>query len=215
LRIAARGPNFTVVNVKAQGLLNAVKWIEEEYGESALRDIVRQCSPEVRERYVSAIGINWHPVSELLELLEVADRMLGTGDGTVAESIGAAGARANMKGLAMRVAFYVANPEYMSKRIAGIWHQYNDEDAMHVISVAEERLVLELRGITSPERLFCSTLTGWGREIAVALGVKGAVSKHVDCRARGDARCVWEVSGSTGEILGRAPSSGRVKPARE
>ena len=42
------------MQVKAQGLLNAAKWIEEEYGRDALRDVLHSCSQEVRERYMTA-----------------------------------------------------------------------------------------------------------------------------------------------------------------
>jgi hypothetical protein len=42
------------VNVKAQGLLNAARWLEDEYGRDALGAIVRACSAPVRERYTAA-----------------------------------------------------------------------------------------------------------------------------------------------------------------
>jgi hypothetical protein len=186
------------VKVKAQALLNAVRFLDEEYGQSTLRDIIQQCSPEVRERYVSAIAINWHPVEELVELVRVSARVLGKDETKMAELIGAAGARANMKGIFIRFTFWVANPEYLMKRIAALWRQFNDQGEMKVLQVADTRLVLEVAGIREPSWLFCSTITGWCREVSSAMGVSGASATHPECRSKGDARCVWDVRGHSG-----------------
>src|SRR2546423_1335474 len=104
------------MNVKAQGLLNAAKFIEEQYGRETLAEILRACGDATRETYTSATVINWHPVAELCEFCEAADRRVG-GPGTkLVEEIGAAGARANMKGMLLRLAFYWGKPEYLMKR---------------------------------------------------------------------------------------------------
>ena len=100
------------MQIKAQGLLNAAKFIEAEYGRDALGAVVRACSEPVRDRYISAIAINWHPIEEFLEFVQTADKILGDGKGKLIVEIGAAGARANMKGIAVRIAFYIAQPDF-------------------------------------------------------------------------------------------------------
>src|SRR5207244_1409223 len=82
------------MRVKVQGLLNAARYIEELHGQETLGEIVRACSPEVRETYTTSIAINWHPVEELTELVEVAAVKLGRKPTSLAQDIGAAGARA-------------------------------------------------------------------------------------------------------------------------
>lgn len=181
------------MQVKAQGLLNATKYIEEAYGQAALRDVIRACSEPLRSRYIAAIAIEWLPVEELVEFLEVADRMLGRGDGRIAEEIGAAGARANMKGTMVRVAFYVSKPEFLLQRVSGLWRQFNDEGTMALLGVTDFSTTIEVRGIKKPYWLFCCTITGWGKEIVTAFGGTSAISRHVECRDRGGTRCVWEV----------------------
>jgi hypothetical protein len=183
------------MNIKAQGLLNAAKWIEENYGQRALADVVQSCSEAVRERYTSGIGINWHPIEEYLELMDAADRILGRGDGKIAEEIGASAARANLEGVVIRAAFYVAKPELLMKRAAGFWRQYNDEGEMKVLDIDESVARLEVVGMTTVSWTFCCAVTGWCREVAAAAGMQHAVARHVQCRAKGDARCVWEVRG--------------------
>ncbi len=181
------------MQVKAQGLLNAAKYVEEAYGQPALRDVLRGCSDALRERYVAAIAIEWHPVEELVEFLYVADRSLGRGDGRIAEEIGASGARANMKGTMTRVAFYVSKPEFLLQRVSGLWRQFNDEGSMALLGVTERSASIEVRDIQRTYPLFCATITGWGREIVAAFGGVAPQARHVECRARGGARCVWDV----------------------
>lgn len=181
------------MNVKAQGLLNAAAWIEQTHGQSALRDVLRACSDEVRDRYTSAIAINWHPMSELVEFLAAADRLLGSSDGKIAEEIGAAGARSNTKGTLVRILFYVGKPEFVMTRVSQIWVRFNDRGSMHVLEFEPRSAVLEVRDVDAPHRLFCAVLTGWTREVLMAMGAVTPVSTHTECRARGDARCVWRI----------------------
>jgi predicted hydrocarbon binding protein len=180
------------VQIKAQGLLNAAKWIEEEYGRERLGEVVRACSAPVRDRYVSAIAINWHPVEEFVEFVEVADRVLGRGKMKLPEEIGAAGARANMKGTLVRIAFYLKQPEFLFRRVAGLWHQFNDEGQMLVHELGDSKGVMEVTGIVKPNATFCAVLTGWMRAVASGIGIENPTVRHTQCRARGDAKCIWE-----------------------
>jgi hypothetical protein len=183
------------VRVKAQGLLNAAKWIDETYGREGLRDVLHACGPAVRERYTGVIAIDWHPVEELIEFVDAAERTVGRdrGAGRVAEGIGAAGARANMKGTLVRIAVWITRPEALMKRATGLWRQFNDEGNMALLHIDDHVARLELTGIKAPNGLFCAVLTGWCREVGNAVRAVTPVARHVDCPARGDARCVWEV----------------------
>src|SRR5438045_3689078 len=121
------------MKVKAQGLLNAAKHVEDTFGRDALGEILRECSPAVRETFTSSIAINWHEVEELCEFVEVAEKKVGSARGKLARDIGAAGARANMKGTLLRIAFYLGKPEFLMKRAAGLWRQFNDEGTMELL----------------------------------------------------------------------------------
>jgi hypothetical protein len=199
------------VQIKAQGLLNAAKWIEEEYGRDSLGLVVRACSPEVRERYMSAIAINWHPMEELVEFVETADRMLGRGNGKLAENIGAAGARANMKGVVARMALYLAQPQFFIRRVAGLRSQFNDEGEMLVNHLDDRYGQLEIRGVTTPHPIFCGVLTGWIRELATGMGIITPAVRHTQCVCRGEGHCYWDVRWVT--LRDQNPSSGQIKAA--
>ena len=154
------------MQMRAQGLLNAAKYIEERFGRDRLGELLRSASPAVRATYTSCIGINWHPVEELCEFSERADGRLATGDGMLIQEIGAAGARASLKRVGLRVAVYRTRPEILMTRVAAMWSQFNDEGSMPVLEVvppgASEfgTTKIEVRGVVAPPTTFCRTLTG-------------------------------------------------------
>jgi len=189
------------VKVKAQGLLYAAKWIEEAHGRDALARVLRECSPEVRTRCVEAIAINWHPVEELIEFLQVSERLLGTGDGRIAEAMGAAGARANLRGVLMRVARHLTNPEFLMRRIANLWRQYNDEGELLLIAASERLVQFEIRDLQQTYPFLCPMITGWAGEVAEAIGVEVPIARHSSCRTRGAPSCTWTVQASGGKPL--------------
>ena len=196
------------MNVKAQGLLNAAKYIEETYGRDALGQVLRRCSPAVRETYTTSIAINWHPLEELCEFVDVAEATLGGGRGKLAQDIGAAGARANMKGMLLRVAFYWGKPEYLMTRIVALWRQFNDEGTMHLLHMEGSEAQIEVRGIVAPKATLCRMLTGWCIELAIGLGGRLVTGVHTECRALGGKRCVWVVKGKVDEQgLGPRPKT--------
>ena len=181
------------MNVKAQGLINAAKYIAERFGRDALGDVLRACSAPVRETYTSSIAINWHPVAELCEFVEVAERRLSCA--TLAQDVGAAGARANMKGMLLRLAFYWGKPEYLMTRVAGMWRQFNDEGEMELLEMSDSIGRIEVRGVPEPNVTFCHIITGWCREVATALGVRNVDARHPECLAVRGQRCLFEVRG--------------------
>jgi hypothetical protein len=100
--------------------------VRDNFGATALEQVLAKCARPVRERCMTAIAINWHPQEELEEFLSVADQTLGRGDGKLAEAIGAAGAQKNLRHMALRLAFFLARPEFLKRRVAGVWRQYDE-----------------------------------------------------------------------------------------
>ncbi|MGO8992218.1 MAG: hypothetical protein ACLQVI_02745 [Polyangiaceae bacterium] len=201
------------MRVKAQGLLNAAKYIEEVYGRDALASVVRACSDATRETYTSAIAINWHPAEELCEFVDVAEAQLGEGRRKLAQEIGAAGARANMKGMLLRIAFYWGRPEFLMKRTTGLWRQFNDEGIMELLTMEERCVRLGVRDVLVPRATFCRILTGWCTETAIAVGVKNAHTTHTECMALGARQCLWDIRGvvnlgSESQRPGEGPGGG-------
>jgi signal transduction histidine kinase len=148
----------------------------------------------VRERYISGIAIEWHPQSEFVEFLRHAEAVIGKPPGAVSKAIGAEGARINTRSMAKRAVMYVASPEFLLRRIASLWSQFNDQGEMRILSIDERQAHIELVGLPDPNELFCATITGWCEVIGDAVGFDRPRSEHTHCRARGDEACVWRVA---------------------
>jgi hypothetical protein len=191
------------VNVKAQGLLNAALFVRERFGESALDRVLAKCTPSTREHALQAIAINWVPFEELAEILRVVDQELGAGDGNLAEAIGAASARVNLRHLALRLAFFLARPEFLMRRVAGVWRQYNEAGEMAVLEFNPGRMVAELRAMPVTDWIVCASVTGWLHEAGVATGMKHLQTMHSECRGKGAARCLWLLKWSAGASTAR------------
>jgi hypothetical protein len=213
------------MNVKAQGLLNAVRWVEQTYGPAGLRDVLGACEPSTRSRCTSAIAINWHPVEELLDFVGAAERLLPKSDKwRVPEEIGAAGARANTKGFLIRSIIYISNPEFLLKRVAAAWHQFNDAGEMKLLRLDHRgdetgenfgSADIAVTGTGLRSALFCRILSGWCLEISRAIGTHSPVVHHIECTANGDARCVWRVRGhgkSSSRLVAWTKGRSSVRP---
>jgi hypothetical protein len=195
-----------VMKVKAQAFLNAARYVEDTYGRPVLEEILRACSDDVRARHASALAIEWHPVTELVELLTATERRVGKGDGRTAEEIGAAGARVNFRGPLVRFAFYVGRPEFLMRRITSLWRQFNDEGEIVVERFAEGACDVELRGVTTTHPLLCASITGWCREICIAIVSASPMVRHTSCRAQGGRACRWELRWKAKGLKGQAKS---------
>ena len=182
------------MQIKAQALINAFKWIEDEHGQDGLRRVLAKASPAVRDRYIGAIAIEWHPQSEFVELLHVAESVLGGPRGKVSKQIGAEGARINTRGMTKRAVMYLASPEFLLRRIATLWSQFNDRGEMRLLRMTDREADMEISGLPDPDELFCATITGWSEVIGAAVGFDSPRCEHVTCCARGDATCVWRVA---------------------
>lgn len=179
------------MEIKLQGLLNAVDLLAETYGPIALDKILERAGTDVRIQVETGIAINWHAMSEFVTFLRAAEEVVGTGDGRVATLIGAAGARKNVGGTVVKAVFYMGKREFLLRRVAGLWRRYNSEGMMHVREFRDGHVTVEVEGVPEPEWLFCCTLTGWVDEMGRALGTKNPRTRHVECRAHGAERCVW------------------------
>ena len=182
------------MNIKLQGLLNGVTVLREHFGDEAVDRVIASCSTAVQERCESGIAIEWHDFRELCEFLEQAERQLGTGDGRIAEIVGAAGAEVNTRSWIKRAAIFLARPEYVLRRASGAWNQFNDEGSLDIVEVLPNRCSMELTGVNSVHPLFCATLTGWARVMAERVGWASAIARHTACRGHGDDTCIWVVT---------------------
>lgn len=181
------------MNIKLQGLLNAAEHVEKTYGRAALEQTLATVSPSIRHRVEAEIAINWHPMEELVEFIRAAANVVGEAPLKLAEDVGAAGAKKNLSGSLKTALFMIAKPAFLVRHTAGLWSQFNDRGTMDPVHVERDFMVIEIRGVPDPNVLFCATLTGWWRVAGERFRARNAEVRHVECRARGGDRCLWNL----------------------
>ena len=181
------------MNVRAQSLLNAAKWLQEQHGNDALVKVLKKCSPQTRERYTSALPIEWHPQEELIEFIAAIEETIGDGSGQTCIQIGASTARLNLGGFVKKTVFYLANREYLFRRVTAFWRQFNDAGELKVLEYDDRKAMLELVGLSNPNRYFCGLITGWSLEVSKTLGINNPQSRHSSCQGKHDDRCLWDI----------------------
>jgi hypothetical protein len=194
--------------------MNAMAWLEAAHGQDAVARVLRRCSPAVNERYISAIAIEWHDFDEFVQVLEAIEAEVGRGDGRTAFASGRYSAEQNTRGLMKRALFYLASPEYLMRKAAGLWRQYNECGDLLLCNIDSQQVLLELRGLPRPHELLCESLSGWMQVVAEAIGARGAHTVHPTCRLRGAARCLhridWDVKRAKDERqLAQLPRASR------
>jgi hypothetical protein len=95
--------------------------------------------------------------------------------------------------MALRLAFFLGRRDFLMRRVAGVWRQYNEQGEMSVRELGGDRMLAELTGVPKPDWFVCCSITGWMHEAGLATGMKRLASRHTECRARGAARCLWEL----------------------
>lgn len=181
------------MNVKLQALLNAAKWVESEYGESALRAVLERCPPEIAARLESGIAIEWIASRDVCRFYESIVEVLGRGDRKILKACGAFSARRNMQSFATRMAAWILTPEFVFRRSEALWRQYNDEGELKLVTFEPGICRIEIARVPTPHWGMCTSLEGWCEELSKAVGWRDVVATHVECRVREDARCLYEI----------------------
>jgi hypothetical protein len=181
------------LNVKAHSLLISAKWVQEKYGDHGLAEVLRRCSDNLRDRYTTVLPIEWHPQEELIEFISTVEQTFGDQSGRLCVQIGAATAKANLGGFVKQTIFYFANREYLLRRVAALWRQFNDAGELRVLEFDERKARMELLDIPTSNRYFCALITGWSCEVGRAFGVKHPQARHVACIAEKGERCLWQI----------------------
>ena len=59
-------------------------------------------------------------------------------------------------------------PDFLMRRIAGMWQQFNDEGTMEILSMESHRMTVKVSGCRHLPRIFVRLLTGWARVVTGA-----------------------------------------------
>lgn len=122
-----------------------------------------------------------------------ADKVLGSGDFTVMQEISRYHQEKTFNTI-YKILISFASPKTTLNRAASIWKQYHDTGRMEVKWLGDTHanlLLLEYPDIPMHHE---QETTPAIEKIMVMAGAKNCQLDHTQCQARGDEKCVWDIS---------------------
>ncbi len=160
-------------------------------GTEALQRVAQALPETDRETFDAGyLETRWYPY-ELFETLNATiDRVLGNGDGEIGYAMGRFSCDANLTTV-MRLFFKFGNVGWLLDRAAKAWRTQFDEGTMEVVERdVGNRVAVELRDHSHPNRLHCLAIKGWMVR-ATELSGEDQLECEEQCRALGDDVCRW------------------------
>lgn len=177
--------------IKGPGPRAIVQWVKDNHGEEGvarLWDVLHPATQKMVEE--GPLVTNWYPLPVFEEFVAAADRILGSGDLSVAYEMGKFSAYYGMKTV-YKIFLKVGSPEFVLKKSANIWSRYFNRGRMQAQQIEDKHWILELHDFDYTSEVFCPRVTGWIQGVADLSGAKQGQVSHTNCRCKGDPNCIW------------------------
>lgn len=183
---------------KGTSVAAVIRFVEREWGAEGLSRLASAVKPREAAQLLTGrvLAGSWYPFADFAALLEAAETVFG-GKGDVARREGQYCAEWDLRGV-YRVFIKLASPGFLVERAGKVWRQYYDSGDLVVLEPGPSSVVFELRDFASPHRAHCETVLGWSQRAAELTGVGDVTASHPECRARGDAKCVFRIAWTAG-----------------
>ncbi|MBN1780408.1 TIGR02265 family protein [bacterium] len=183
------------MGVKIRGgiLLARKTFVIEYFGEDAWERVLKSMPLEDQQVLRAIIHVGWYPFETGKLLDQTIVDVLGRGDTGIFESIGAKSARENLS-KAQKAFIQPGNPQAFMKQADTIYKFYYNIGRREYVSTGPNSGVLTTYDAETFSEVDCLTVIGWYKEALKMCGVKAVMMNEIQCRARGDKVCQYEVS---------------------
>lgn len=181
---------------KGTGWRGIREYFVERFGEDAVGKVLASMSGEDRGALSAPIlNISWIHDGAFIRFLLAADRVLGQGDQQLAKESVRYEVRKSFGGI-YKIFLAVSTPQFLISNAANVWRQYHDTGKVSVRTVDKKKVqvqISEYPDIPLHHEIDHGTTF---EELASLCGVKNSVCTQPKCIARGDDRCLFEITWS-------------------
>jgi hypothetical protein len=178
--------------VKGQILKSRLAFVEENFGEDGLKQVMESLSPEDREALEEMLPMTWLPFEVGTRLDQAIVDVVGGGDPQFFDELGVASANKNLGGL--HSTFLVkGDPHAFLSKAPQIYRLYYQTGRREYERVGELEAVLttyEAETFSHPD---CLTVVGWHRRALEMCGCTGVEVLEEECRAQGGEVCRYRL----------------------
>ncbi len=169
-------------------------FVVESFGQDAWESLLATLDPEEREVLQGLVlAINWYPLELATRLEHAIVRVLGGGDPTLYDAMGAHSAGRNLRSLYAAFVSTNRDPAGFFSRLLLAYPQMHDfgSAAVEGVRAASMDLVHDYAGHANVG--FCRVSVGFFRAASEVLAPSAVSVKEVACQAKGLPRCVIRV----------------------
>jgi serine/threonine protein kinase len=187
-----RPPPETRTQVKATVLLSATEYLQRTYGKPAMERILGGLS-EAERRVLEGVilPVSWIAMPVYESLLRSAERVIGSGSGSVAMEIGGALAARDLPST-HRLFMSDATPALALDRLPQLWRSYHS-DGQVIVHASAASIRVEIESTEAESHVHAMAFAGFLRRLLELSGGREVRVTLVSSRARGDAKTVLAV----------------------
>jgi hypothetical protein len=180
--------------LKGSAYLSTLAFIEAHYGAGARERVLSRLPPEDRATLGSSpLAIQWYPLAPFPRLLRAMDTELGRGDLSLVTERGTWAAMQDMRTV-HRVLLKLVTAQWVVDKGMKLWPNFHTSGRWESKRAGDKFARATLIDLGVVDEAMCATLKGWIIGLLTLAGVKRPHVDHVECRARGAATCVYNVS---------------------
>jgi hypothetical protein len=182
-----------MVEVKGSAITARVRWIRENHGEGAWRQLRGSLSEAHRDLLEGKVLPHaWVPFSLFVELNERADEAFGEGDLALCRVMGRYSADVNLPTL-YRIFYRLGSPSFILKKAARLWDVHYSSGRL-VVEETADGAHLSIEGFEDPHRAHCLSVMGWAERSVELSGGRLVSVREISCRAVDAQTCEMEAT---------------------
>jgi len=180
------------IKIKGFGIKSVLKYIEENYGEEAFKNLKNKVRNELKEFLsIKIIPSEWYSFSNFVYLLEDIDKIFGTGDFKICKEIGKYNVRYELSTIHAILLKFITI-EKILKTGSNLWERYFNCGNLKVEILEKGKAIVRIYNFNPISKAFCAELSGWMEEILKLAGAKSVFLNHSNCILNGKESCEFE-----------------------
>ncbi|MEW6758728.1 MAG: DUF2378 family protein [Acidobacteriota bacterium] len=185
------------MRIKGNVLIARRAFVEKHFGAEGWRKVMEALPPHDREAFGEGItAMLWYPFALGRNLDDAIVRVLGRGNESVFEEIGAESARANLTGV-HKDFLTPGDPQAFMANMPTVYRFYYDTGRRAHEATGPTSCVLTTYDADSFSAVDCLTVVGWLKEGLRMCGASNPAVVEETCRARGGDCCRYRVRWSS------------------
>jgi hypothetical protein len=180
--------------LKGSAYLSTIAFIEANYGAAARDRVMARLPNEDRTLLGSSpLAIQWYPLAAFPRLLRAMEAELGRGDLSLVTERGTWAAMQDMRTV-HKVLLKLVTPQWVIEKGMKLWPNFHTSGRWESKRQGDQGARAVLHDLGVVDEAMCATLKGWMIGLLQLAGIKKPMVDHAECRARGAALCVYQIS---------------------